>query len=399
MGTKVLWRLWLFGVSSLCASAAAHATLHIRICNRGDVPVSVALATDKGLIHDIEVSGWERIDPGNGLFGAATNSCPVTFSVDDYGSYALAFAIRRADGRKGIIELSGESSGAVQDIQWNLCVDPKNRFKRRGGRTEMQNCRANEVLVPFSKQVRIRNPSSARNFDVTLLVRPTSSSTLAVEFDRPKSAADASRARPGQPASPAPAQPVVPDKPRVEPTFYSMDWSRQPADVKEVAAKGTDASHCFAYVYVQQFLPGRFINPEWRSLEGTILWLNVKHYEATGTTEGREVATRQAERVLRELRDQHRRGRYPPAERIALCEYWAKAVHGAFKLKPNPALSSADPPTLRKALLTTYLIKQPRSEDVAFYTEGLRANRIDAAINKAIDAWARESYPFRYPFF
>ena len=157
----------------------------VRICNRGDIPVWVAMGFERGLLHDISIEGWRRVDPGNGLWGAASSSCELFYDGHSSDNYHLAFMIKGKNGVKGVVPYQPESDvGSHSKIDFWYCVNPDG-FKKKGSHDELRACQPNEKRAPFSWNVSARFMNQNDNYDVMVTLRPHETDKMAVAFGAP----------------------------------------------------------------------------------------------------------------------------------------------------------------------------------------------------------------------
>jgi hypothetical protein len=161
------------------------ARLYIRICNRGDVPVYVAMGSDGGTMHSKTIEGWRIVEPGNGTWGSASNSCGAFLLGSTLRNYYFAFLIRDGSGRKGMVAFQPDwPTGAHSKLNYRFCVNPSDTFKRTGSTGELQTCGPNEVSVPFTWGISTPYGSTNEDGDETLVIRPRATSPIAVYVDK-----------------------------------------------------------------------------------------------------------------------------------------------------------------------------------------------------------------------
>jgi hypothetical protein len=141
--------------------------LNIRICNKGEVPVYVAMASVGGLLNKIKIDGWYKIEP------KATWGCPLFYRGTTRRTYYFAFAQVDDKGRKGIVTYNPSRSDDGHSAELIFFpVLKEGSFEKEGYRSEMQHAGLGEKLIPFSWSVQ-RSGDYDRNYDMSIQLKPS----------------------------------------------------------------------------------------------------------------------------------------------------------------------------------------------------------------------------------
>ena len=157
---------------------ASAADVYLRVCNKGDIPLYVAVVEVGGWLNPQNLYSWYEIEPGNTtMFGG----CPTFFFGNPIKSYYyLAFGIRKPDGSFGIVKYTPQRAEGMGDIRYCLSREPQ---KKSGSESELMTCRGSEKLVPFYVGWRIYQYAE---LSLSLTVEPHIQDKIEVYLDRPQ---------------------------------------------------------------------------------------------------------------------------------------------------------------------------------------------------------------------
>lgn len=154
--------------TALCLPSPSFAgDIDIRIRNRGDTSIHVAVARVGGILDSTQVWGWYTINPSSWLE-------PVIYTGDSAYTYYLAFAVENQQGDFGYISYFPSNYGSISRANRPYAVKATS-FKRVGRDSDLRKAPPGYTLVPFTTEI---DTGSYGDHDVAIEVRPSYQSKL-----------------------------------------------------------------------------------------------------------------------------------------------------------------------------------------------------------------------------
>lgn len=153
--------------------------LNIDICNKGDIPVYVAMAKIGGIWNDIEIEGWVKVE-------ARSYGCATFHRGSTSWNYYFAFAIKDKNGKLGIAGYrpSRNDNGHKQSSYYFAASNDK--FKKKGNAESLQRTGKSEILVPFTWGIEYPKGFSLDNYNFTIRIEPSDTDPIIAYFDDKK---------------------------------------------------------------------------------------------------------------------------------------------------------------------------------------------------------------------